>query len=215
MPRVMHPGGWAAAARQAGAETLWTERARPYHECTLRLAAGRLDAEGCTDRIALALRDQVRAAVAAQDEPVVAYTDIFDQAYYTKKPAHAGPIGRLGNRILAATYFGVTTVALPQGPTLMAHLSWHKPASPLRDALEDLLVDDDRRAWWQQHVRLHILDRGANGDSVLTWLGQWDVPYLTIGRKSAQLWRFRAPTERSAEGNRSRVYIRSEPVAAG
>ena len=93
VPRVMHPGGWAAAARQAGAETLWTERARPYHECTLRLAAGRLDAEGCTDRIALALRDQVRAAVAAQDEPVVAYTDIFDQAYYYSLSSPHGASG--------------------------------------------------------------------------------------------------------------------------
>ncbi|MEZ4408265.1 MAG: hypothetical protein R3A52_17565 [Polyangiales bacterium] len=131
---------------------------------------------------------------------MIAYTDMFDQPYYTKKYAHAAPIGRLGNRLLAGTYFGLTTVALPGGPTLVAHLSWHKPAAPLRDALEDLLMDDDRMAWWHAHVRLHILDRGANGDAVLRWLWSWEVPYLTIGRGDAELWRFRSPTARNALG---------------
>lgn len=42
------------------------------------------------------------------------------------------PIGRLGNRLLSAAYFGITTVAIPEGPTLFLHLSWHKPAAPLR-----------------------------------------------------------------------------------
>ncbi len=135
--------------------------------------------------------------MAAVDEEVIAHTDMFDQPYYTKAFAHAAPIGRLGNRLLGCAYFGLTTVVLPGGPTLFAHLSWHKPAAPLRDALEDLLGDDARVAWWQEHVRLHIVDRGANGDPVLRWMWAWEVPYLTIGHKGAELWRFRAPTLRN------------------
>ena len=80
---------------------------------------------------------------------------------------------------------------------MFVHLSWHKPGAPLRDALEDLFDDEARMAWWHEHVRLHIVDRGANGDPVLRWLWAWEVPYLTIGRKGAELWRFHAPTLRN------------------
>jgi len=196
----MHPGSLAAAARHAAAEPLWTGRPRPYAESTVRQAALRLDAEGAWALVADAVWKQVTVATAMADEEVIAYTDMFDQPYYTKKFAHAAPIGRLGNRLLACAYFGLTTIKIPSGPTLIAHLSWHKPAAPLRDALEDLLEDDERMAWWHQHVRLHILDRGANGDPVLRWLWSWEVPYLTIGRKSADLWRFHAPTLRTEHG---------------
>lgn len=197
IPRVMFPGSLAAAARQAGAEPLWTGRSRAYAESTLRLAAVRLDAEGVWTHVADAVWEQVTGAVAKIDDKVIAYTDMFDQPYFTKKLAHAAPIGRLGNRLLAGTYFGLTTISLPAGPTLFAHLSWHKPASPLRDALEVLFEDEARMAWWHEHVRLHILDRGANGDPVLRWLWTWEVPYLTIGRTSAELWRFHTPTTRN------------------
>ena len=197
IPRVMFPGSLAAAARHAGAEPLWTGRSRAYAESTLRLAADRLDAEGAWTHVARAVWKQVEDAVAKVDEEVIAHTDMFDQPYYTKKLAHAAPIGRLGNRLLACAYFGLTTVALPEGPTLFAHLSWHKPASPLRDALEDLFDDEARMAWWHEHVRLHIVDRGANGDAVLRWMWAWEVPYLTIGHKGAELWRFHAPTLRN------------------
>jgi hypothetical protein len=132
------------------------------------------------------------------DDEVIAHTDMLDQPYVTKKLAHAAPIGRLGNRLLGCAYFGLTTVALPGGPTLFAHLSWHKPAAPLRDALEDLFGDEARLGWWHEHLRLHIVDRGANGDPVLRWLWSWEVPYLTIGHQGAELWRFLAPTLRSA-----------------
>lgn len=200
IPRVMYPGSLAAAARHAAAEPLWTGRFRPYAESTVRQAALRLDAEGAWALVADAVWKQVTVATARADEAVIAYTDMFDQPYYTKKFAHAAPIGRLGNRLLACAYFGLTTIKIPGGPTLIAHLSWHKPAAPLRDALEDLLEDDERMAWWHRHVRLHIVDRGANGDPVLRWLWSWEVPYLTIGRKSADLWRFRVPTQRTAHG---------------
>lgn len=193
----MHPGSLAAAARHAGAEPLWTGRRRAYAASTLRQAADRLDAEGAWAPVAHAVWTQVQGAVAKVDEAVIAHTDMFDQPYYTKKFAHAAPIGRLGNRLLGCAYFGLTTVALPGGPTLFAHLSWHKPAAPLRDALEDLFDDEARLAWWHEHVRLHIVDRGANGDGVLRWMGAWEVPYLTIGHKGAELWRFRAPTLRN------------------
>lgn len=199
IPRVMSPSSLTAAARHAGAEPLWTGRPRAYAESTLRQAADRLDAEGTWAHVAHAVRAQVEGAVAAVDAPVIAHTDMLDQPYFTKKLAHAAPIGRLGNRLLGCAYFGLTTVALPGGPTLFAHLSWHKPAAPLRDALEDLFDDETRLAWWHEHVRLHIVDRGANGDPVLRWLWSWEVPYLTIGHKGAALWRFHAPTMRNAQ----------------
>ena len=101
IPRVIFPGSLRAAARQAGAEPLWTGRRRAYAESTLRQAADRLDAEGAWGHVAHAVGKQVRGAVAKLDEAVIAYTDMFDQPYYTKKLAHAAPIGRLGNRLLA------------------------------------------------------------------------------------------------------------------
>ncbi len=107
---------------------------------------------------------------------------------------------RLGNRVLGATYFGLTSVALPQGPVLFMHLSWHKAASTLQDGLEDLFDDDARHSWWAEHVWLHVIDRGANGDPVLSWMLPWDVPYLTIGRGSAPLPRGSATTVRNALG---------------
>jgi hypothetical protein len=194
----MSPCSLTAAARHAGAEPLWTGRSRAYAESTLRQAADRLDAEGGWAHVAHAVRAQVEGAVARVDGEVIAHTDMFDQPYFTKKLAHAAPIGRLGNRLLGCAYFGLTTVALPGGPTLFAHLSWHKPAAPLRDALEDLFDDEARLGWWHEHVRLHIVDRGANGDPVLRWLWSWEVPYLTIGHRGADLWRFHAPTLRNA-----------------
>ena len=197
----MHPGGWTSAARFAGAEPLLTGRTRIYDESTLRRAADQLDAEGCSARLAHAIWNQVDGAVRAADEPVIAYTDVFDQPYYTKKLAHAAPIGRLGNRLLAAAYFGITTVAIPSGPTLFLHLSWHKPAAPLHDALVDLLAEPAHLAWWHDHVRFHIGDRGGNGDRTLTMGWDWEIPYLTIGRKSAEMWRFHAATMHSEHGS--------------
>nr|MBK7070516.1 hypothetical protein [Deltaproteobacteria bacterium] len=194
----MSPSSLTAAARHAGAEPLWTGRSRAHAESTLRQAADRLDAEGAWAHVAHAVRAQVEGAVARVDGEVIAHTDMLDQPYFTKKLAHAAPIGRLGNRLLGCAYFGLTTVALPGGPTLFAHLSWHKPAAPLRDALEDLFDDEARLDWWHEHVRLHIVDRGANGDPVLRWLWSWEVPYLTIGHRGAELWRFHAPTLRNA-----------------
>jgi hypothetical protein len=142
----MHPGGWTSAARAAGAEPLFTGRGRAYDESTLRRAADQLDAEGCSARVAHAMWAQVDRAVCAMGEPVVAHTDLTDQPYYTKKYAHAAPIGRLGNGLLAAAYFGLTTVAIPSGPTLFLHLSWHKPAAPLHDWLVDLYAEPARLA---------------------------------------------------------------------
>jgi hypothetical protein len=149
VPRMMYPGSLAAAARHAAAEPLWTGRPRPYAESTVRQAALRLDAEGASALVADAVWKQVTDAVARADQEVIAHTDMFDQPYYTKKFAHAAPIGRLGNRLLACAYFGLTTIKIPAGPTLFAHLSWHKPASPLRDAQETTGVS----VWMRQGHR--------------------------------------------------------------
>ena len=196
----MSIGGWTHAARSAGAEPLVTGRARPYDESTLRRAADRLDAAGCSARVAQAMWEQVDRAAHASGDEVIAHTDMFDQPYYTKKLAHAAPIGRLGNRLLAAAYFGITTVALTNGPSLFLHLSWHKPAAPLQDALVDLLADGARLAWWHDHVRVHIWDRGGNGDRTLALAWAWEIPYLTISPKGADLWRFHAATTHAEDG---------------
>ncbi len=96
IPRVMFPGSWSAAERHAGAEPLWTGRCRVYDESTLRRIADRLDREGASARVQRAMWRGVAKAVARCDDEVIGYTDMFDQALHTKKPAHAGPIGRLG-----------------------------------------------------------------------------------------------------------------------
>jgi hypothetical protein len=213
VPRAMCPGGWTQAARLAGAEPLVTGRVRAYDESTLRRAADRLDAAGCSARVAQAMWCQVDRAVNASGEEVIAYTDMFDQPYYTKKLAHAAPIGRLGNRLLAGVYFGVTTVALANGPTLFLHLSWHKPAAPLHDGLVDLLADPARLAWWHEHVWSHIWDRGGNGDRTLALAWAWEIPYLTISPKSADLWRFHAATMHAEDGRP--LVFRPDPRLGG
>jgi len=76
---------------------------------------------GATDVLAQHLQAQVENAVAASGgEQAMAFTDMFDQPFFTKKPAHAGPIGRLGNRILGATCWGMTFVRLPNGGPSLA-----------------------------------------------------------------------------------------------
>jgi hypothetical protein len=114
--RLMSPGGWVGGERRAGAEPLWTGRARPYDESTLRKHARHLARRGATDVLARAVEAQVHKAVAASGAKAVAYTDMFDQVYWTKKPAYAAPIGNLGNRLLGATYFGLTFVRPHHGP---------------------------------------------------------------------------------------------------
>ncbi len=89
----MFPGSLEAAARRAGAEPLWTGRKRAYAESTLRQAAGRLDAEGASSLVARAVWNQVTEAVAKAEEEVIAYTDMFDQPYYTKKFRTRRPSG--------------------------------------------------------------------------------------------------------------------------
>ena len=128
---------------------MFTGRSRPYSEAWLRQEAGRIELAGG----ALACSWQVFAQVttAAKGYVVTAFTDMFDQVWWTKLPAHAGPIGRLANRCLGAVYFGVTTVHIARetspGLTLGLHLSAHKPATPLHDGIEDLVDDAERLRW--------------------------------------------------------------------
>jgi hypothetical protein len=110
-------------------------------------------------------------------EDVIAYTDMFDQVYWSKKPTWAGPIGARGNRLLACTYFGMTFVRQPRGPLLALHVSWHKPASPLIDALQALHEESKRHTWLSQHVRIHVLDRGTQGDPALRCAGRTSTAF--------------------------------------
>lgn len=186
--RLLTRGGLAAASRDAGGETLFTGRSRPYSEAWLRQEAERIELAGG----AVACSEQVFAQVttAARGHVVTAFTDMFDQVWWTKLPAHAGPIGRLANRCLAAVYFGVTTVhialATAPGLTLGLHISAHKPATPLHDAIEDL-VDDDERLRWLQSVRHFVVDRGGNGRRTLLLMRDARLPYLTMAQRSTEL----------------------------
>ena len=89
--RLMYPGGWVAGERRAGAEPIWTGRDRPYAESTLRKQVRALARRGATDVVARAVERSVEQAVAASGAKAVAYTDIFDQVYWTKEPAQTPP----------------------------------------------------------------------------------------------------------------------------
>jgi hypothetical protein len=189
--RLMQPGGWMGGARHAGAEPLWTGRSRPYDESTLRKAARELAQQGGNELLARTVEASAEQAVEESGAKAVAYTDMFDQVYWTKEPAHAAPIGNRGNRLLAATYFGMTFVRPKNGPALAYHVSWHKPASPLQDGLEALYAAPRRSAWLSEKLRLHIWDRGGSGRPTLRWALRRRIRYLTVSNKSALWTRFR------------------------
>jgi hypothetical protein len=133
----------------------------------------------------------VERAVVESGAKAVAYTDMFDQVYWTKEPSHAAPIASRGNRLLAATYFGMSFVRPENGPALAYHVSWHKPASPLQDGLDALYAAPRRAEWLTENVRLHIWDRGGSGRPTLRWALRQRIPYLTVSKKSAHWTRFR------------------------
>ncbi len=122
----------AKLPRRAGAEPLVTGRARPYDPSTLRRDLKEMVTAGAVAVVERAVEEQVEREVGAAKHAALAHTDMFDQPYYTKAPAHAGPIGALNNKLLAAVYVGMTTVRPKGGPVLVYHLSWHKPAAPSR-----------------------------------------------------------------------------------
>jgi hypothetical protein len=91
-------------------------------------------------------------------------------------------------------YFGLTFVRTADGPVLGYHLSWHKPASPLLDALQALHDGPQRHRWLTRHVQVHVLDRGTQGDPALRWALSQSIPYLTLSKRTAQWRRFEHPT---------------------
>lgn len=191
--RLLFPGGLTAATRRAGAERIVTGRARPYDPSTLRRSLKAVAAVGATAVVERAVERQVERAVGTDGRTILAQTDLFDQPFYTKQPAHAGPIGALNHKLLAGVYFGVTTLYRPAGPVLVYHLSWHKPASPLRDGLEALHADPHRHRWLTAHVQCHTWDRGGCGVGLLQWAHQHQIPYLTVANGWVYLSSQRAP----------------------
>lgn len=184
--RLLPCGGWTAGERQAGAETLVTGRRRPYDESTLRKRARDLAQRGGGDIVARAVEAWVERVVAKSQEKAIAYTDMFDQVYWTKKPAYAAPIANRGKRMLAATFFGMTFVQLGVGAALAYSTSWHKPASPLQDALDALHAEPRRADWLSANIRLHIWDRGGCGRPTLRWALARRIPYLTVANGSTR-----------------------------
>lgn len=207
--RLMSPGGWVAGQRRAGAEPIWTGRARPYDESTLRKQARLLARRGMTDIVAGAVEAQARGAVESSGVKAIAYTDMFDQVYWTKKPAHSAPIGNRGNRLLAATYFGMTFVQPSNGPSLAYCLSWHKPASPLQDALEALHGEERRATWLSENIRHHIWDRGGAGIPTLRWAAARGIPYLTVSKGSTR-WTYYRRIPRLHIRSKLPVFVRPD-----
>jgi hypothetical protein len=189
--RLLQNGGWVGGERVAAAEPLLTHRARPYDESTLRKSARALSARGAVAAAEQVLERQVQKAVGSAD--VAAFTDVHDQVYWTKKLAWAAPVGNLGNRRLGCTYFGLTFVRSETGPCLAYHVSWHKPATPLRDTVEALHQSEARHRWLSAHVAVHVLDRGTQGDPMLRWMLAQGIPYLTLTNGSVHWRRYRHP----------------------
>lgn len=196
--RLLCGGGWAEGQRHAGAEPLATGRVRAYDESTVRKAARALTRQGAVSVAEDLLQRQVHRTTGQAS--VEAFTDLFDQVYWTKKDTWAAPVGNLGNRLLACTYFGMTFVRPEGGPCLAYHVSWHKPASPLLDAVQALHHHDDRHRWLLRHVSVHILDRGTQGDPALTWMLAQGIPYLTLAQRSVQWKRYQNPTHFTPTG---------------
>jgi hypothetical protein len=207
--RLMPTGGWVAGERGSGSEPIGTGRTRPYDESTLRKHVRELAQHGGTDVVARVVEAQVERAVAASGGKAVAYTDIFDQVYWTKKPAHAGPVANRGNRLLAATYFGLSFVRPTHGPTLAYHVSWHKPASPLQDALEALHAEPRRATWLTATIRRHTWDRGGSGRPTLRWALARHIPYLTVTKGSTRWTRYRR-TPRVYTRKKVPVFVRRD-----
>ena len=188
--RLLRRAGWLGAARETGAEPLLTGRKEAYAESTLRKNVRRMARSGAVAIAERALERQVECAVQASppDAATFMYTDMFDQVFWSKKPSHAGPIGNRGNRILGATYFGMTFARTGDGPVLAYHVSWHKPATPLLDALIDLRATETRAGWLAEYVDVHVWDRGGSGTPTLTWAMEHGVPFLTVMNGSTD-WR--------------------------
>lgn len=211
--RLMPAVGWAGAERHADGEPIWTGRSQPYDESTVRKRARDLAARGGTELVARALEASVEHAVKASGAKAIGYTDMFDQVYWTKKPAYAGPISSRGKRLLAATYFGLTFLRVGETTALAYHVSWHKPASPLQDAL-DAVHDAPRRVVWLAHnLRLHIWDRGGCGRPTLRWALARRIPYLTVMQGSTSWARYRR-SPRVYTRTRVPVFVRRDVAVA-
>jgi hypothetical protein len=192
--RMVFPGGLTASTRWAGGEPLVTGRGRPYDSSTLRRTFKAVARMGGTVVLERAVEKQVERAVGDTGRTARAHTDMVTQPLYTKALTHAGPIGSLNHKLLAAVFFGVTTVRACHGPVLVYHVSWHKPAAPLEDAVEDLHASPSRHAWLTVHLRLHTWDRGGNGLRFLRRAHDLQIPYLTVANGWVYLSSQRSPT---------------------
>lgn len=200
--RLLRPDGWLGGSRETAAEPLLTGRDEAYAESTLRKSVRVLAQRGGVAIAERALEAQVAQSVAAAPEGArtYVYTDIFDQVFWSKKPTHAGPIGNRGNRILGATYFGLTFVRAGDGPLLAYHVSWHKPASPLLDALHDVTAVESRLSWLRANAACWIWDRGGAGERTLEWALRLQLPFLTVMPGSVQWTDFQHPRTHTSLG---------------
>jgi len=107
----------------------------------------------------------------------------------------------------------LTVVQVNETAALAYHVSWHKPASPLQDALEALHDAPRRAAWLSQNVQLHIWDRGGSGRPTLRWALARRIPYLTVSQGSTSWARYRR-SPRVFTRRRVPVFVRRDGEVA-
>jgi hypothetical protein len=107
----------------------------------------------------------------------------------------------------------MTFVRVGDGPALGYHVSWHKPAAPLLDALQVLHQDQARSAWLKATLDLHIWDRGGCGLPTLEWARSQQIPYLTVSNGSVQWTEYEHPRLHTASG--VPVFVRPDARLCG
>jgi len=92
-------------------------------------------------------------------------------------------------------------------------LSWHKPASPLQDALETLYGEPRRATWLTVSIKHHIWDRGGSGQPTLRWAADRAIPYLTVSKGSTHYTRYRRPPQVHTR-SKLPVFVRRDAAVA-
>jgi hypothetical protein len=107
----------------------------------------------------------------------------------------------------------MTFVQPENGRALAYHVSWHKPASPLHDALESLHGVPRRASWLSATLRLHIWDRGGSGRPTLRWALARRIPYLTVTQGATRWTRYRRAPRVHTRSNIP-VFVRRDAAVA-
>ena len=99
------------------------------------------------------------------------------------------------------------------GPLLAYHVSWHKPATPLLDGLQETYASAERASWLGANVELYIGDRGGAGSPTLEWAMSQGIPFLTVMPGSMQWTQYQHPRTHTPLG--VPVFVRPDASLLG